>query len=111
MASVGVRARGVGAASDRIKQTGHRALQQRSTLRKVANDTARRTSGIPVHTGRLKNSIEVISVSDVGFTVGSRVEYAGYVFNGTKYMRARPPRVPGNVADITASAVGSDIVR
>jgi hypothetical protein len=111
MASVRIRATGVEAASDRLKKVGHKSLEQRATLKKVADSTARRISGVPVDTGRLKASVDVASVSPLGFTIASDVPYAGYVFNGTKYMRARPPHIPSNVADLTASAVGSDIVR
>lgn len=40
----------------------------------------------PVRTGRLRDSIQVSTVSDDGGEYGSDVEYAGYVENGTIYM-------------------------
>jgi len=47
----------------------------------------------PVDTGRLRSSIAVTTdptSSGLVVSVGSNVEYAGYVENGTSRMRARP---------------------
>ena len=47
----------------------------------------------PVDTGRLRASIttEVFATgTDLGVRVGSNVNYASYVHDGTRYMRGRP---------------------
>jgi hypothetical protein len=62
----------------------------------------------PVDTGRLRSSItwriEVDSGGVVGF-VGTNVEYAVYVHEGTIYMAARPFLVDG-LEDVTGSRGG-----
>jgi len=57
---------------------------------RVATEAKRRC---PVDTGRLRSSIGVeLTVSAAGptVTVGTNVEYARYVEEGTRYMAARP---------------------
>jgi HK97 gp10 family phage protein len=45
---------------------------------------------VPVDTGKLQASIRLIQ----RYTVGSTVRYAGYVENGTRFMRAQPYMEP-----------------
>ena len=45
---------------------------------------------VPVDTGKLRASIRLIQK----YTVGSTVRYAGYVEQGTRYMRAQPYMEP-----------------
>lgn len=62
-------------------------------FRRVKRVEAKAKELCPVDTGRLRASIsgevEVRDGIPVG-VVGSDVEYAPYVFNGTRYMAARP---------------------
>jgi HK97 gp10 family phage protein len=44
----------------------------------------------PVRTGRLRNSIYWRKTGFLGYEVGARVFYAGFVELGTRFMRARP---------------------
>jgi hypothetical protein len=97
-------------AARQLVAIGVKAAHQRPVMQEQARRTARQIKGIPVDTGQLAASIEVLSASDEGFEVGTRVNYARYVFEGTKYVRARPPRVPATVASDTASAVGRDLM-
>jgi hypothetical protein len=67
---------------------------QRDILRraiKVANGARRRC---PVDTGRLRSSINVtypVMLADMmGARIGTNVEYAIYVHEGTRYMVGRP---------------------
>ena len=46
-------------------------------------------TGCPVLTGHLKNSIDNEVIGDTA-RVGSNVEYAGYVEEGTRHMAAQP---------------------
>jgi hypothetical protein len=89
---------------------GTNALQQEPTMRDAGRITARGVSGIPIRTGRLAASIEVLSADDYGFEVGSRVPYARFVFQGTKYVSAQPPRVPSGTGKRTAYALSRGIV-
>jgi HK97 gp10 family phage protein len=69
------------------------------TIRVVANRVAdeeipkivtRARELAPVRTGRLRNSIYWRKTGFLGYTVGARVFYAGFVEFGTRFMRARP---------------------
>lgn len=55
---------------------------------------SRAKRGVPVDTGRLRSSIHTTAPFRRGprlvVAIGSNVEYAGYVEEGTRYMRARP---------------------
>ena len=98
-------------AQARLLGAGHRAGHQSAQMARMAAQTARQISGVPRDTGRLAGSIEPLEVTDQSFTVGSRVEYAWFVFHGTRYMAAQPPRVPPGIAQRTAEAIGQDLVR
>jgi HK97 gp10 family phage protein len=70
----------------------------------IQNDARRRC---PVDTGRLRSSITV-KRSAQGVTVGSNVEYAGYVEYGTRHMAAQPYLRP---AVATAASRWASVVR
>jgi hypothetical protein len=89
---------------------GMRAEAQAPTMKAAARDTARKVKGIPVDTGRLSASVEVISADNDGFVVGSKVPYAKFVFGGTRYVKARPPDVPSDVGSRTSYALMRGIV-
>lgn len=95
---------------------GARARNQTRTFEAEGRRAQRSITGIPVATGRLERGVRggsesIMRASPVGYTVATTVPYARFVFGGTKYMAARPPRVPANLATNAASAVGSDLVR
>lgn len=94
-----------------LAEVGDNAEHQKETLEPIARNAARSVTGVPVDTGKLAGSMEVLEVTDSGFAVGSRVPYARYVFHGTRYMDARPPRLPDHIATDAAAAIGSDITR
>jgi len=60
----------------------------------------------PVDTGRLRSSITLVVEGDppdsVRITVGSDVEYARYVHDGTRYMTGRPFLVDAMIAEVGA---------
>ena len=72
---------------------GDAATDLKDVMDRQARQAVRRITGVPQDTGRLAASIEVLDVTDSGFEVGSQVTYAHYVFDGTRYMDARPPRI------------------
>ncbi len=110
MPSVSVTARGVPQAAGQLERMGTNALRQEPTMTDAGRNTARRVSGVPVRTGRLAASVELLDADDYGFVVGSRVPYARFVFRGTKYMSAQPPRVPSDTGKRTAYALSRGIV-
>jgi bacteriophage HK97-gp10 putative tail-component len=110
MPSARITTTGVPQAASKLERIGNNAHQQGPTMRDAGRVTARAVSGVPVDTGRLASSIEVLDSSDYGFSVGTRVDYAHFVFRGTKYMRARPPRVPSDTGRRTAYALSRGIV-
>lgn len=73
------------------------------TLEQVMDRAARQclesVSGIPVDTGRLASSLQVRRTRD-GAQVYTDVEYARYVFGGTKYVEPQPPEVGYTAADL-----------
>jgi hypothetical protein len=99
------------AAALRLHRVGTAAQAQAPTMAKLGHDAARRVTGIPSDTGTLAKSIEVIASGDWGYVLGSKVPYARYVFRGTKYVDARPPRIPGDIQRRAANAIGDDITR
>ena len=64
----------------------------RKETEKIAFNTERFAKPItPFDTGRLRGSIGVSSLlGQIGSMVSTNVEYAIYVHEGTRYMRARP---------------------
>lgn len=94
-----------------LNSLGDSAHEQAPTMRTLAKSAARRVSGVPVDTGELARSIDVLLVGAHGFVVGSKgVPYAHYVFKGTRYMAARPPHVPAIGRD-AAAAISSNVIR
>jgi len=93
-----------------LRQKGITALHLEPVMDEQGKRAVRQVSGIPKDTGRLAASIEVLDTSDHGFDVGSRVPYARFVFGGTKYMDARPPRVNTDaIARNTADAINREL--
>lgn len=65
----------------------------RDLLRRGYKVEAQAKHDAPVDTGRLQASIKVeegTPESSIGVEIGSDVNYAHWVHDGTKYMRARP---------------------
>lgn len=66
----------------------------RDLMRRGRKVEAQAKRDAPVDTGRLRASIKVeegtSTGSRVGVTIGSDVNYARWVHDGTRYMRARP---------------------
>lgn len=107
---------GVPNAQRRLHELGRRGADQHTVMEREAVRTQREVTGVPVRTGRLAASVSggadtLRVVGPNGYTIGSRVPYAPFVFGGTRYMRAQPPRVPGGVATSAAKAVSSDLAR
>jgi len=108
---VGLTVTGTDRTAARLQAIGRRAEHQQPVMRQQAQDAARRVSGVPVDTGRLARSIEVLEATDQGFKIGTRVEYARFVFEGTQFVDARPPNVPRDIGPRTARAMADDIIR
>ena len=108
---MGLTVRGADRTATHLRAIGERAQHQQPVMQRVAGDVARQTTGIPVDTGRLSRSVEVLEATDAGFKVGSRVEYARFVFEGTRYVDAQPPTVPRDIGPRTAKAMADDIIR
>jgi hypothetical protein len=95
---------------------GRRALDQSNAMRQAGRSTQRSISGIPVATGRLERGTRggpesTLDVDATGYVIGTKVPYARFVFYGTKYMRARPPKVPSNAGSDAARLINHDVVR
>jgi len=73
-------------------------------LRPVMGNAASRAAGsvvdIPVRSGRLASSPRVGSVDADSARIVSDVEYAPYVFFGTKYMAPEPPSLRYGPAEL-----------
>lgn len=96
-----------------LRDVGHKATHQYETLLVAGRQTQRAISGVPVDTGRLERGVtggpeSALDVTDDGFDVGTAVPYARFVFGGTRYVSARPPRVP-DVAGRVATAISNDL--
>lgn len=65
----------------------------RDEIRKIAFSVERFSKQLtPVDTGRLRSSITVdmMQVPEIGATIAPHTDYAIFVHEGTRYMRARP---------------------
>lgn len=62
-------------------------------------------TGVPRDTGRLASSLRVRETDD-GAEIVSDVEYAQFVFGGTRYMQARPPTI-----DVDARTLSQRLAR
>lgn len=102
--------RGAHITARQLQTMGVRATHQAPTMRAAGRDAAQSVRGVAVDTGRLKSSIELLEADDGGFTVGSKVPYARFVFYGTKNMKAQPPDVPKDIGRRTSYVVGRGIV-
>lgn len=99
------------AAERMLTNLGNAAHEQKPVMARMAQDTAKRITGIPVDTGALEQSVGVLLAEAHGFVVGTKgVPYARYVFRGTRYVSAQPPKVPSDVGARTAHAVGSNLM-
>ena len=63
-----------------------KTVKKRSEREGAGYGVERAMRYVPVRTGKLRLSIKVYD----GDSFGSEVRYAGYVENGTRFMRARP---------------------
>ena len=104
------------AAARKLRAIGTRATRQRSTFESEGRAAQRRISGIPVATGRLDRGVRggsesTLDADDRGYTIGTTVPYARFVFGGTERMPARPPRVPRDLGRRAADAIGLDLRR
>lgn len=107
---------GADRAASYLRGIAVRARNQTRTFEAEGRRAQRSITGIPVATGRLERGVtggpeSIMRAGPAGYTVATAVPYARFVFGGTKYMTARPPRVATNLATSAASAVGSDLVR
>lgn len=64
----------------------------------------------PVDTGNLRRSIHISFVSTLEAHIGTDVEYAGFVHDGTRYVAARPFMLWGVQAAESAAAARLDAV-
>jgi hypothetical protein len=109
MARIDVQTSGFPQALRRLDRLGDQAFNQRPTMEAQARDASRRVVVTARDTGRLAASIEPLDVDPFGFVLGTKVPYAHFVFDGTKNMRAQPPRVPRGIGDQTARAIGRSV--
>jgi hypothetical protein len=91
-----------------LRARGAEATHLRPTMDRNASIAERQINGIPVDTGRLERSVKVLRATNDGFDIGTDVSYARYVFAGTKYVEARPPRING---EAIAGRTAQDIAR
>lgn len=99
-------------AADKLERVGASAHAQGLLMAEAGRATARGIRGVPIRTGRLEASIGVIGSGSYGFVVGSQgVPYSRYVFQGTRYMPARPPDIPARIGPDLSRALGASISR
>lgn len=112
-----VEAVGASQAAARLHTVGERASKQRDTFEREGRYAQRHITGVPVATGRLSRGTtgssdeSVLTVTDRGYTIATKVPYARYVFKGTQYMPARPPKVPPDAGRRAAHSIGADLER
>ena len=100
-----------------LQAKGDKATRLRPVMDDIADFAERQITGIPIDTGRLARSVrgggdQLLRLRDDGFDLGSTVDYARFVFRGTKYMKARPPRINTNaIARDAASRINQEIER
>jgi len=100
-----------------LQAKGDQATRLKPVMQGVADFAERQITGIPVDTGRLSRSVrgggdQLLRVNDQGFDLGSTVDYARFVFGGTKNMKARPPRVNTNaIARRAAQDINRELER
>lgn len=107
-----VKASGHNLSATKLERVGASAHLQAALMAEAGRATARGIRGVPVRTGRLQASLDVLSSGAYGFVVGSRgVPYSRHVFHGTRYMAARPPRVPEHIGSDLSVALQASITR
>lgn len=115
MSSV-ITTQGVQQSQQQLRAVAERANDQTDTMDAEARAMQRRIKGVPEDTGRLARSVAggadtLRRVWKDGYLIGSLVEYAPFVFGGTRYMAARPPRVPDDAGERAAAAIARDLER
>jgi hypothetical protein len=90
---------------DMLSGLAEKTLDQ--VMEKAARECLESVSGIPVDTGRLAASLQVRPIPG-GAQVYTDVEYAKFVFGGTKYVEPHPPEV-GYTADQLANDVAKEL--
>lgn len=103
---------GLDRAERHLRAVGAAAHRQAPIMESTARRAADQINGIPVRTGQLAASVDVLVSGNYGFVVGTRgVRYARFVFRGTRHMAARPPRVPAGIAGDVPARIGAAIAR
>ena len=97
-----------------LHRIGQRGADQTETMEAEAKRVQRAITGVPRDSGRLDKSVHggaetLRRVWPEGYLIGSLVPYAPFVFRGTRYMDARPPKVPADVADGAGRAIAKDL--
>lgn len=114
MAASVITSRGAPEAARHLHHVGERAADQRKTMEAEARRVQKAISGVPRDSGRLEASVHggaetLREVTAEGYIIGSLVPYARFVFGGTRYMDARPPKPPRDTADGAAKAISRDL--
>lgn len=107
-----IKASGDNLSAAKLERVGASAHLQAPLMAEAGRATARGIRGVPLQTGRLQASLGVLSSGAYGFVVGSQgVPYSRHVFQGTRYMPARPPRVPQRIGPDLSVALQASITR
>jgi hypothetical protein len=99
------------ATAAKLHRIGRAARNQAPVMAEAGRKAARGVRVTARDTGALAGSIVVIDSGDWGFVLGSHVPYARYVFKGTRYVDAQPPKLPPSMERDTADALSRSIVR
>lgn len=92
-------------AEEMLERIGNQADHLESIIQRAGEEALRSVTGVPVDTGRLAASLRLRVENDQAQIV-SDVEYAPFVFRGTRYVDARPPEI-----DYSAERFAEDIAR
>ena len=81
-----------------LRSAGDHATNLGPAMEDIAHYSEGQITNIPVDTGRLASSVrggsgQALEVNDDGFDLATIVPYARHVFNGTRHMPARPPKI------------------
>lgn len=102
MARLGVKmtTTGVAKAMRRLEAAGDAGLHAKRTMGDLAADAPSAITNVREDSGRLAASIHnpahaehVVEAYDDGYKLGTSVWYSHFVFRGTKYHPAHPPRI------------------
>ena len=101
-----------------LRAKGTKALHLKPVMGDIADFAERQIT--PTHhnrTGALTRSLygggdQLRDIYDSGFRLGTTVDYARFVFRGTKHMKAQPPRVNTNaIARDAARRINQELER